>query len=138
MVKNTKGGNKHKKHKKQTEDFYEREVPFATDGLQYALVTKILDQSFNSKDYYRYDTNNNNNISISDVFLIFYKISGGIINWPDGTPYYRIFNETEWSYINPSNTNFRAIYPGSQSMTISNLVNDATTRLYLVRTGYRF
>lgn len=42
MVKNTKGGNKHKKHKKQTEDFYEREVPFATDGLQYALVTKIL------------------------------------------------------------------------------------------------
>ena len=113
-------------------------IPSPVSNDVVSLVTKILDQSFNSKDYYRYDTNNNNNISISDVFLIFYKISGGIINWPDGTPYYRIFNETEWSYINPSNTNFRAIYPGSQSMTISNLVNDATTRLYLVRTGYRF
>ena len=110
--------------------------PISNDVV--SLVTKILDQSFNSKDYYRYDTNNNNNISISDVFLIFYKISGGIINWPDGTPPYRIFTETEWSLINTSNTNFKTIYPGLQSITINNLVNDSTTRLYLVRTGYRF
>jgi len=113
-------------------------IPSPVSNDVVSLVTKILDQSFNSKDYYRYDTNNNNNISISDVFLIFYKISGGIVNWPTLTPAYRIFNETEWSYINSSNINFKSTYPGIQSMTISNLVNDATTRMYLVRTGYRF
>ena len=113
-------------------------IPSPVSNDVVSLVTKILDQSFNSKDYYRYDTNNNNNINISDVFLIFYKISGGIVNWPYLTPNYRIFNETQWTFINASNTNFKATYPGSQSMTISNLVNDATTRLYLVRTGYRF
>ena len=114
-------------------------IPSPVSNDVVSLVTKILAQSFNSKDYYRYDTNSNNIINISDVFLIFYKISGGIANWTTyGTPSYRIFTETEWSYINPSNTNLRAIYPGAQSKTIDNLVNDATTRLYLVRTGYRF
>jgi len=103
-----------------------------------SLVTKVLSQSFNSKDYYRFDTNNNNNLSITDVFLIFYKISGGISDWPISTPGYRIFTETEWSNINLSNTNLKAIYSGSQSITIGSLVNDSTTRLYLVRTGYRF
>ena len=113
-------------------------IPSPVSNDVVSLVTKILDQSFNSKDYYRYDTNNNNIISISDVFLIFYKISGGITSWPYLTPVYRIFNETEWTYINSSNTNFKNTYPGLQSMTISNLVNDSTTRMYLVRTGYRF
>lgn len=113
-------------------------IPSPVSNDVVSLVTKVLAQSFNSKDYYRYDTNNNNNISISDVFLIFYKISGGIVNWPELTPSYRIFTEAEWSYINVSNTNFKTIYSGSQSITIGNLLNDATTRLYLVRTGYRF
>lgn len=110
--------------------------PISNDVV--SLVTKVLDQSFNSKDYYRYDTNNSNNISIADVFLIFYKISGGITNWPYLTPDYRIFTETEWSLINTSNTNVKDMYPGLQSIPINNLVNNATTRLYLVRTGYRF
>ena len=113
-------------------------IPSPVSNDVVSLVSKVLAQSFNSKDYYRYDTNNNDNISISDVFLIFYKISGGIVNWPETTPNYRIFTETEWSYINVSNTNFKAIYSGSQSITIGNLLNDATTRFYLVRTGYRF
>jgi hypothetical protein len=113
-------------------------IPSPVSNDVVSLVSKVLAQSFNSKDYYRYDTNNNDNISISDVFLIFYKISGGIVNWPEPTPNYRIFTETEWSYINVSNTNFKAIYSGSQSITIGNLLNDATTRFYLVRTGYRF
>ena len=113
-------------------------IPSPVSNDVVSLVSKVLAQSFNSKDYYRYDTNNNDNISISDVFLIFYKISGGIVNWPETTPNYRIFTETEWSYINVSNTNFKTIYSGSQSITIGNLLNDATTRFYLVRTGYRF
>ena len=113
-------------------------IPTPVSNDVVSLVTKILDQSFNSKDYYRYDTNNSNDISISDGFLIFYKISGGITNWPQFTPDYRIFTETQWSLINTSNINFKSTYPGLQSITINNLVNDSTTRLYLVRTGYQF
>jgi hypothetical protein len=110
--------------------------PISNDVV--SLVTKILEQSFNSKDYYRYDINNNNIISISDVFLIFYKISGGIVTWPNPTPNYRIFNENEWTLIDSSNTNLKNTYLGIQSATISNPINDAITRFYLVRTGHRF
>jgi len=102
------------------------------------LVTKILQQSFNSKDFYRFDTNNNNTLNISDAFLVFYRISGGIGTWTYLVPPYRIFTEAEWNVINTSNSNLKATYPGTQTLTISNLVSGSTSKFYLVRTGYRF
>ena len=87
------------------------------------LTSKIVQQSsFNSKDYYRFDTNNNNILNISDCFLIYYRISGGIGTWTYLIPPYRIFNEAEWNTISVSNSNLKSTYPGAQSITIIGLV----------------
>jgi len=102
------------------------------------LTTKIIQQSpFNSKDYYRFDTNNNNILNISDCFLVYYRISGGIGTWTYLIPSYRLFNEVEWNTINSSNSNLKTIYPGVQSIIVDNLVSGSSTKIYLVRTGYR-
>ena len=111
-------------------------IPSTTD-INY-LTSRIIQQSlFNSKDYYRFDTNNNDILNISDCFLIYYRISGGIGTWTYLIPSYRLFNENDWTIINTSNSNLKNVYPGTQSITIDNLINGNTTKLYLVRTGYR-
>lgn len=102
------------------------------------LTSKIVQQSsFNSKDYYRFDTNNNNILNISDCFLIYYRISGGIGTWTYLIPPYRIFNEVEWNTISVSNSNLKSTYPGVQTITINGLVSGSSSKIYLVRTGYK-
>ena len=102
------------------------------------LTSKIVQQSsFNSKDYYRFDTNNNNILNISDCFLIYYRISGGIGTWTYLIPPYRIFNEAEWNTISVSNSNLKSTYPGAQTITINGLVSGSSSKIYLVRTGYK-
>jgi hypothetical protein len=112
-------------------------IPLPTSTDVNYLVTKVLQQSFNSKDYYRFDTNNNNILNISDCFLIYYRISGGIGTWTYLIPTYRIFTETEWNTISSSNSNLKTTYPGVQTITINNLVSGSFTKVYLVRTGYK-
>ena len=110
-------------------------TPTSTDANY--LVGKILQQSFSSKDYYRFDANNNNILNISDVFLVFYRISGGIGTWTYLIPPYRIFTENEWNTINISNSNLKTTYPGAQTLTINGLVSGSSSKFYLIRTGYR-
>ena len=112
-------------------------TPSSTDAIY--LTTKILQQSFNSKDYYRFDTNNNNSLNISDTFLVFFRISGGggIGTWTYLIPPYRIFTEAEWNTINTSNSNLKTTYPGTQTVTVNSLVSGSTSKFYLIRTGYK-
>ena len=93
---------------------------------------KILTQSFVSKDYYRLDINGDNNLSISDIYLIYTRISNR--NW--NITLYRIFTLSEWNAINTLNTNPKSLYNGSQNLIINNLPNKGTNQLYLIRTGY--
>jgi hypothetical protein len=98
--------------------------------------TKVLQQSFNSRDYYRMDVNNDDNLSITDVYVIYMKIIG--IGWKSGVVNYRIFTPTEWSVISTSNTNLKSTYSGTQTITINGLTNKGASNYYLVRTGYRY
>lgn len=98
---------------------------------------KVLTQSFNSKDYYRMDVNNNSTLSIADVFMVYFKISGGIANWLYSTPTYRIFTSTQWSAINSSNSNLTTTYPGVQSINVDTLTSNGTTNFYIIRTGFK-
>jgi hypothetical protein len=98
--------------------------------------TKVLQQSFNSRDYYRMDVNDDNNLSISDVYSIYMKIIG--IPWKLSMVDYRIFTPTEWNTISTSNTNLKSTYSGTQTITLSGLTNKGSSNYYLVRTGYRY
>lgn len=95
---------------------------------------KIIQQSFNSKDYYRLDVNNDNNLSITDIYLIYMKILGR--SWKVSVPNYRIFTVTEWNSISTSTSNLKSTYAGTQTINVISLTNKGSTNYYLVRTGY--
>jgi hypothetical protein len=95
---------------------------------------KVLNQNFVSKDYYRMDINQNGILTITDVYLDYLKIVG--LNFPAGTPTYRMFTSTQWNIINTSTNNLTSTYPGVQSLTITNPSAGGNTNLYLIRTGY--
>lgn len=109
--------------------------PTTTDAQ--AFTEKILNQSFNSKDYYRIDANGNSTLSITDVFLVYSKANSNLAAWPNSTPLYRIFKASEWTPINSGTTNLKSTYPGVQVLTVDSLTSGATTNFYLVKTGIR-
>lgn len=95
---------------------------------------KVLIQNFNSKDFYRMNTNNNNLLTITDVFLIHKKINGGV--WLMTTPTYRLFTQVEWNIINTSTSNLISTYPGTQRLILNNPRAGGSSINYLVRTGF--
>jgi hypothetical protein len=96
---------------------------------------KVLTQSFNAKDYYRMDVNNNNLLTITDVYLMYYKIN--LNSWLFTIPTYRLFTSAQWSVINASNINLALTYSGVQTLIFDNLVLNGTTNIYIIRTGYK-
>ena len=96
---------------------------------------KVLQQSFNSRDYYRMDVNNDNNFTVTDVYLVYAKIIGR--GWKSGIPVYRIFTPTEWNTISTSSTNLKSTYSGTQTITLSGVSNKGSSNYYLIRTGFR-
>jgi hypothetical protein len=95
---------------------------------------KVLSQGFSSKDYYRLNTNGNNILTITDVYEVYQKTYS--IPWNAGVPSYRLFTQSEWNIINSSNTDLRTTYPGLQSLTMQSPINNGTSNIYLIRTGY--
>lgn len=96
---------------------------------------KVLQQSFNSRDYYRMDVNNDDNLTITDVYLVYARMVGR--TWRNPLPNYRIFTPTEWNNIISSLSNPKYTYSGTQTITLSGLTNKGSSNYYLVRTGYR-
>jgi len=111
-------------------------APPSTIDAQY-FNQKVLSQTFNAKDYYRMDANGNSNLTITDVYQIYYRLAGGIGVWQFSVPSYRLFTTSQWAAISSSNTNLTSTYTGTQSITVDSLVSNGTTSLYLVRTGYK-
>jgi hypothetical protein len=96
--------------------------------------SKILNQNFNSKDYYLINTNGNSILSISDIYLMHKKINGNL--WPNGIPSYRIFTQSEWNIINSSSNNLISTYPGAQSIILNNPTAGGSSVYYLIKTGH--
>ena len=110
----------------------ETTYPNRSDALTFNY--KVLTQTFESKDYYQMDTNGNNNLSISDVYLTYKRINGS--SWPVGIPVYRLFTQQEWVIINTSILNLMATYSGAQAITLTNPLAGGTSVYYLIKTGH--
>ena len=104
--------------------------PSISDAL--IFNQKVLYQLFNAKDYYRMNTNGNSNLTISDVFLIYKKING--ISWI--VPDYRLFTLSEYNAINSSTSNLIGLYPGVQTITLTNPTAGGSSSYYLIKTGF--
>jgi hypothetical protein len=107
--------------------------PLSSDA--YDFNQKLLTRSFNSRDYYRMDVNNDNNLSITDVFLIYFRRLG-LSSWTNSVPDYRIFNSQQWSVINTSMENLKQIYSGAQTLNIDAISPGGSSDFYIIRTGY--
>jgi hypothetical protein len=103
----------------------------ATDGN-----TKVLNGGLTSLDYYRYDVNNINSITVSDIYSVFMKRNGVMPSYSGTLPVLRIFTPTEFNTIKNSSTDLRSTYPGVQSITINNPTSGGTSNYYITRLGY--
>lgn len=97
----------------------------------------VLTNTMTAKDYYRMDVNNNDLLTITDVWLVFYRIATGSTSWMPGVPEYRLFTSTQWSTISASSTNLKSSIPGATSLTIDNLTGGGSVNVYCVKTGRR-
>jgi hypothetical protein len=104
--------------------------PSISDAL--IFNQKVLYQLFNAKDYYRMNTNGNSNLTITDVLLIYKKINGMAWTIPD----YRLFISSEYNDINSSTSNLIGLYPGVQTITLTNPTAGGSSSYYLIKTGF--
>lgn len=92
----------------------------------------IINQNPNSIDYYKWDLNSNNSVSVSDSYILFKRINSIDISTE---PFWRYFSSSAWSIITSSQGSVKSTYPGSQSLIINDPVSGDQTNIYLVRTG---
>jgi hypothetical protein len=97
------------------------------------LYNLIFTNQKNSKDYYKFDINLSNEITISDVYSFYRKNLG--INIHPQTPTNRYFKQSEWNIISSSTENLLQTYQGEQNLTISNLITGGNDNFYLIRLG---
>jgi hypothetical protein len=108
-------------------------TPVLTDGTNCNnLVTGIT--TTKAVDYFRFDVNGDNRLTVSDTYSIMARRSGLISSFSP-TPLSRILTTTEWSAINPSTLNLKATYPGVQSITINTPTSGGSSNYYITRLG---
>lgn len=93
----------------------------------------VLQQNPSSIDYYRYDINNNDLISISDVYLMHRKIVGG--TWLTSTPSHIYLTPIEWDNVLNSSSNLTSTQPGFETITIANAESGGVSNYILIRVG---
>ena len=109
-------------------------VASPTAGDADSFTSLIFNQGIVAEDYYRMDVNNNDKLTISDVYLTYMKMVGR--PWRSGVPNYRLFTPSQWSTITSSSSNLKTILPGVQTYTITGLINKGSSNYYLIRTGH--
>jgi hypothetical protein len=100
------------------------------------LTSRVINNSFNSMDYYKYDLNNDGKVTISDSYYLYMKISTRFLTWGSPLPVGRIITPTQYTTINSSTTDLRATIPGVSSLTITSPVSGGSSNYYIFHTGY--
>jgi hypothetical protein len=95
---------------------------------QYVLGT----QSMTGFDYYTSDVNGDNNISISDVYGIYARISGRFTQWANSVPNVKFFTESEFNTIDGSSTNYTSSIPGVTNFTFNLVAGQPDSVTYYV------
>ena len=83
-------------------------------------------------DYYTADVNGSNNITISDVWGVFGRVSGRFTSWPNNTKDVKFFTSTEYTTINGSSTNYTSSIAGVTNFTFDILPGQPDSVVYYV------
>ena len=123
-----------------TEWYIQYDIPTPTTQLSTndinSIMYKIISNSFNSLDYYKYDVNNDGEVTVSDVYYIHMKRVGMKSIWENSLPNVRLFTQSQYNIINSSTTDLRPTYIGTSSIIINNPTSGGSSNYYLINTGY--
>jgi hypothetical protein len=89
-----------------------------------------------SRDFFRFDVNNDGRVTISDTYSIFARRNGVFTSFPASPPDSRIFTSSQWSSISGSALNLKTTIPGVQTITINTPVSGGVSSFYITRLGY--
>jgi hypothetical protein len=83
-------------------------------------------------DYYTADVNGSNNITISDVWGVFGRISGRFSSWVNNTKDIEFFTASEYATINGSSTNYTSSIAGVTNFTFEILPGQPDSVVFYV------
>jgi hypothetical protein len=86
-------------------------------------------------DFYSSDINGDNNISISDVYGVFGRVSGRFNSWPNSVKDVKFFTSSEYSSINSSSTSLQSSIPGVTNLVYNILPGTTTVDFYVLVKG---
>jgi len=95
---------------------------------QYVLGT----QTMTGFDFYSSDVNGDNNVTISDVYGVYARVSGRFTSWPNSVKDVRFFTTSEYSTINGSTTSQQGTYPGVTNFTFDIIAGQPDSVTYYV------
>ena len=83
-------------------------------------------------DYYAADVNGSNNVTISDAYGVFAKVSGNFTVWPNNVKNVKFFTATEYATINGSANNYTSTIPGVTNFTYEIIAGQPSTVTFYV------
>ena len=83
-------------------------------------------------NYYSADVNGSNNITVSDIWGVFGRISGRFNSWPNNTKDVKFFTASEYTTINGSATNYTSTIAGVTNFTFDILPGQPDSVVYYV------
>lgn len=83
-------------------------------------------------DYYAADVNESDNVTITDAYGVFGRISGRFAAWPNNTKDVKFFTQSEYTTINGSATNFTSSIAGATNFTFEILPGQPDSVVYYV------
>jgi hypothetical protein len=86
-------------------------------------------------DFYSSDVNGDNNVSISDVYGVFGRVSGRFNTWPNLVEDVKFFTSDEYSLINSSPTSLQSSIPGVTNLIFDILPGTTTVTFYVLVKG---
>ena len=86
-------------------------------------------------DYYTADVNNSGNITISDAWGVFGRVSGRFTEWPNAVQDVKFFTASQYGTINGSSSNLTSSIPGVTNFTFEILPGTSTVTYYVMVPG---
>lgn len=86
-------------------------------------------------DFYTSDVNSDNNITVSDVYSVFGRVSGRFSSWPNSVKDIKFFTSTEYASINGSPSSLQTSIPGVTNLVYEITPGTTTVTFYVLVKG---
>ena len=83
-------------------------------------------------DFYTSDVNGDNNITVSDVYGVFGRVSGRFTSWPNSVKDVKFFSATEYASINGATSSLQSTIPGVTDLVFNILPGAGNTVTFYV------